>query len=162
MDITRLDANPESHPDIIHDITQPLPDDLLNRFDIVFAAHVMEHIDRNSVISVIRNISEAVKNQGELWVLVPSLEFCCGEVLAGRDSPGIQGLLFGGQEHPWDYHRCGFTLKELRFMLEISDMVIRRSYQSPFVVIINDKEYRALQNVVVGMRYVDDPSTAID
>jgi hypothetical protein len=122
----------------------------------------MEHIDRDKVVEVIRNISEAVRSGGELWVLVPSLEFACGEILAGRDSPGIQGLLFGGQLHPWDYHRCGFTLKELRFMLEISDMVIRRCYQSPLVIIINDKEYRTLQNVVVGMRYVDDPATAID
>ena len=50
IEVTRLDGTPETNPDILHDITQPLPYNLIRQFDIVYISHVMEHIDRMKVI----------------------------------------------------------------------------------------------------------------
>lgn len=155
-EITRLDANEDLHPDIVHDITTPLPESLLDQFDIVYCSHVMEHIDRIKVIPTLLNLSKALKDRGEIWVVVPSLEWGAREILNRRDGLHIQGLIFGGQNTPWDYHRTGFTLAGLRQSLEVIGLVIRKAYQSPFEieVTIDEKQgiYHCIQNVCIGAR----------
>lgn len=155
-EITRLDANADLNPDVVHDITTPLPAELCDRFDIVYCSHVMEHIDRLKVLPTLQNLSRALRDRGELWVVVPSLEWVAREILNGRDGLHIQGHIFGGQATPWDYHRVGFTLLGLRQSLEVVGLVTRKAYQSPFEieVSINDQKhiYHCLQNVVIGAR----------
>lgn len=162
-EIVRLDADPDNNPDIVHDITQPLPEELRSQFDLVLAAHVMEHIDRDRVVDTFRNVISAVKNMGEVWILVPSLEWVSSEIINKRDGVHAQLSLFGGQKNPWDFHRCGFTLASLRQMVEICGLIVRKAYQSPFVIWQADKEYSAIQNIVIGARYdaLNDPAEAI-
>lgn len=163
-DITRLDIDPALSPDILHDITCPLPDELRGAYDIVFVSHVLEHIDRTHVIDTFRNVAGAVRNMGEVWILVPSLEWAAGEILARREGLGVQGAIFGGQANEWDFHRTGFTLAALRQMVEICGLIIRKAYQSPFKIRFQEKEFGALQNIVIAVRYDGlngDPAEAI-
>ncbi len=152
-EIVRLDADESNKPDVLHDITTELPAELHGQFDIVYASHVLEHIDRNKIIPTLVNISRALKNLGEMWVIVPSLEWGAQEVLKGSQSPALQGLIFGGQNNSWDYHRTGFTLASLRTLFEIVGLVIRKAYQSPFKIGMDAEEYVCIQNIVIGARY---------
>ncbi len=162
-EIIRLDADPDNKPDIIHDITQPLPEELRSQFDLVLAAHVMEHIDRDKVVNTFRNVISSVKNMGEVWILVPSMEWAASELINQRDGVQVQLSIFGGQKNFWDIHRCGFTLAALRQMVEICGLIVRKAYQSPFKIWQADKEYTAIQNIVIGARYdgINDPAMAI-
>lgn len=162
-DVTRMDGNPENNPDILHDITEPLPDELKGKFDIVYISHVLEHIDRMKVIDVFRNVIQAARNLGEIWVIVPSFEWAANEIINRREGIHVQMNVFGGQAGPLDYHRCGFTLASLRQMVELSGLVVRKAYQSPFYIGFNEKEYASLQNVVIAIRVdaLNDPKEAI-
>ena len=163
-EITRLDVHPDTKPDILHDITQPLPEELHGQFDIVFISHVLEHIDRPRVIEAFRNVISAVRNLGEVWVIVPSAEWAANEIINRREGIHVQMNIFGGQLHPWDYHKCSFTLLSLRQVVELCGLIVRRAYQSPFQIIHDGKQYGSLQNVVIGARYdaLNDPAEAIE
>jgi len=152
-EIVRLDINPLAKPDVLHDITQPLPEELCGQFDIVFCSHNLEHIDRNSVIGTVRNMSAALKNMGELWLIVPSLEWVAKEILQHRDGLHVQGLLYGAQNHQWDYHRSAFTLNALRMVVEVCGLLIRKAYQAPFTLIFENRNWEAIQNIVIAARY---------
>lgn len=162
-EITRLDADPENKPDILHDINEPLPEELRGQFDLVLASHVLEHIARNNVVNAFRYTISAVRNLGEVWFIVPSLEWTANEIINKRDGIHAQLSLFGGQNNLWDFHRCGFTLASLRQMVEICGLIVRKAYQSPFVILNGETQYQAIQNIVIGARYdrMNDPAEAI-
>ena len=152
MQVTRLDGLAENKPDVLHDITQPLPEELLGAFDIVLASHVVEHVDRDQVNIVMRNIASAVRNHGEVMVIVPAMEWAAREILEGRENAGVQGAIFGGQQNPLDYHRCGFTLKSLRYMIELAGLIPRKAYQSPLTIEMYGHTTNALQDIVIATR----------
>lgn len=163
-EITRLDADERVNPDIVHDITQPLPEEMRGQYDVVYISHVLEHVDRLKVIETFRNVIAAVRNLGEVWVVVPSMEWAANEIINRREGIHVQANIFGGQLTPFDYHKCSFTLFSLRQMVELCGLIIRRAYQSPFVIQLDGNRYNSLQNVVVAARYdaLNDPAEAID
>lgn len=152
-EIVRMDADEALAPDIVHDITTELPEHLHGQFDIVYVSHVLEHIDRLKVIQTLVYLSKALKNYGEMWVIVPSMEWAAQEILDQRDGLHIQGMIWGGQNTQWDYHRCGFTLHAMRQLFEIIGLVVRKAYQSPFGIVMGEHEFTCAQNVVIGARY---------
>ena len=141
-------------PDVIFDITKPLPEELKGQFDIVYCSHMMEHIDRNKVFAAMDNLIAAAKDMGEIWVIVPSMEWAANEILRGRDGIHIQGHIFGGQSNEWEYHRSGFTLSALRFLFESRKILVRKAYQAPFTLGYENREFQCVQNVVIGLKYV--------
>jgi len=152
--IVRADINPDLKPDVIFDITKPLPEELKGQFDIVYCSHMMEHIDRNKVFAAMDNLIAAAKDMGEIWVIVPSMEWAANEILRGRDGIHIQGHIFGGQSNEWEYHRSGFTLSALRFLFESRKILVRKAYQAPFTLGYENREFQCVQNVVIGLKYV--------
>lgn len=159
-EVVRLDIDPDNKPDVVHDISSPLPVELVGAFDVVIAYHVMEHLDRAVVIQSFKNITAAVRNGGELWVSCPSLEWACDEIKAHREGTYVQAVIFGNQHSPWDYHRCGFTMQALRQMVAISGMIVKKATQSTYFISSEEKQYRCIQNVVVGAKY-ENPGEAI-
>ena len=152
--IVRADVNPDLKPDVIFDITKSLPEELKGQFDIVYCSHMMEHIDRNKVFTAMDNLISAAKDMGEIWVIVPSMEWAANEILRGRDGIHIQGHIFGGQSNEWEYHRSGFTLSALRFLFESRKILVRKAYQAPFTLGYENREFQCVQNVVIGLKYV--------
>jgi SAM-dependent methyltransferase len=151
--IYRLDVDPAVGPDFLHDIRQPLPEDLRDRFDVVFCSHVVEHVERHLVLDTVRNLASAVRPGGELWILVPSMEWVASELRKDKPSPATIAAIYGMQSNEWQYHKCGFTLFMLRQVIERAGLIPRRAYQAPLTITLNGKAYPCLQNVVVAMRY---------
>jgi predicted SAM-dependent methyltransferase len=117
------------------------------------ASHVLEHIDRDQVLQAVRNLAEAVKVGGEFWIMVPSMEWAALQIRKSNNSPVVQLVIFGRQAGPHDYHKAGFTLMELRQLMEMIGFATRKAYQSPLGIGWNDKVYDALQDIVIGYRY---------
>lgn len=154
LEVTRLDGSKKVHPDIVHDIRKPFPSELKGAFDIVYASHVLEHIDRDKVVQTAKEIASCVRNGGEVWFVVPSMEWAAKQIMDEHDTIGVQAVIYGGQDNPWQYHKVGFTLNALRYVAETEcGLIVRRAVQSPLFIRKAGKDYDALQNIVVGMRY---------
>ena len=155
--LVRVDANPDNNPDYVHDIRNPLPEELHGKFDLVYLSHVLEHIDRVNVHNVVKNVSKAVKNGGELWIVVPSLEWTIERFDSFRPTDIVfHAMMFGGQRNEWDYHRSAFTLFDLRRIMEMAGLIVRRAYQTDFYITFGERKELARQNVIIGMRYDED------
>jgi SAM-dependent methyltransferase len=158
--IFRLDVDPELHPDYLHDIREPFPEELRGSFDIVFASHVLEHVERHRVLDTVTNLKGALKDGGELWIMVPSLEWVANELRKDQASPATIAAIYGMQSNEWQYHKCGFTLFMLRQIIEKAGLIPRRAYQGPLTITMNGKEYASLQNILVSMRHDNNAGPA--
>ena len=151
-ELTTLDANPTDEPDYVHDITEEFPANLLDAFDLVVCSHVLEHIPRIKVPSTFKNIHKTVKNMGELWVLVPSMEWAAREIVEGRHSLAVEANVFGSQMDDYQYHKCSFTLSALRHLFDEAGLLVKKAYQSPYLVAFDNVEQLCIQNIVIGAR----------
>lgn len=151
--VLTLDADSDFNSDYVHDIRDPFPDEIKGRFDIVFLSHVLEHIDRAKVFDTVTYLKSALKDGGELWLIVPSLEWVGQELSKDKPSPITLAALYGSQSNEWQYHKTGFTLFQLRTLIEKAGMIPRQAYQGPFTVEMNNKEYPAVQNIIVAKRW---------
>ena len=160
--ITTLDADPQAQPDILHDFTDPLPKEWIGKFDILYLSHVLEHILRAKLAQVMTNCRFALREKGELWIYVPSLEWACKEILAGRETMVVQGALYGGQKDELDLHRCAFTLQSLVQLVAHQGFDIKQAGTGKFLCGWGDKVYEIPQNVVVGVKRADSLVAAGD
>ncbi|RLC83659.1 MAG: hypothetical protein DRJ03_16505 [Chloroflexi bacterium] len=151
--LVRLDANKENGPDIVHDIMNPLPKKLIGEFDMVYMSHVLEHIPRPHVLTALRNVVEAVKPGGEMWIIVPSLEWMVSSYDRFRPTTSMFHLsMFGGQQNEFDYHYSAFSLYDLRYIMEGIGLAVRDAYQTPFQIQYGDKVGEGKQNISIGVR----------
>jgi predicted SAM-dependent methyltransferase len=130
----------------------------------VLVAHVLEHLDREDVAKSFGYMTKALVNQGEIWVLVPSMEWAAAEILAQRHTIGVEAHIFGRQDNIWAYHRSGYTLKQLRILFENEGLLVKKAFQAPYAIEFERLAYHAIQNIVIGARYdgLHDPTIALD
>lgn len=152
IELEQLDIDPRTNPDYVLDIREPMPKDLKGAFDAVFASHVLEHVERGKVNAAVENFKYLLRVGGQLWVFVPSLEWACREVLEGRDTIAVHGVLYGGQKDQWDIHLTGYTKPALRALIQSHGFKIDRSEQTIFTSIVNGESQIVSQNLVVGVK----------
>lgn len=153
-ELVRMDIDPEVKPDYVHDITQPLPDELHQAFDIVMASHVLEHLSWRNVIQAANNIAACVKPEGKLVILVPDVEWAAREILnkKGNIDLGVLGTVYGGQTGPWDFHVCGFSMEVMRQMIERIGFKIIDLHLTGVMIRVNDELYPGRQIVCEAVR----------
>lgn len=91
----------------------------------IYACHILEHVERNEVVSVLREWNRVLKVGGILRVAVPDFEAVVAEYQINKDLQCFQGLLYGGQTYDYNYHHVAFDYIVLKqFLLEagISDV----------------------------------------
>lgn len=154
--IISLDIDPATEPDVLADITLPLPADYWAQFDVVHLSHVLEHINWAQVIGTLRNLRELLKPGGELHIYVPALEWAAMEILKPKASNVLMSHLYGSQSSPWQYHRSGYTLPMLRQLMALVGLTVIQAGQSKLGIRWAQGEevenYTSLQNVVVARR----------
>lgn len=167
INLHTMDIDPSKSPTKVHDIRQPPPEDWINYFDIIFCSHTLEHIEAKLVLNTLLNIDKMLRVTGELYIMVPSLDWFATETVAGRNSPIYQSLIFGSQTNEWEYHKSGYTLNVLRILVETHlGYIIRRAYQSPFVISFvpddgsNLQMYNAMQSIIIGLKYKEREEVA--
>ena len=105
--VQSLDIRPEVRPDFIASIEKiPCPDE---SYDLLFASHVLEHVERVKVYNVLKEWRRALKVGGILQLVVPDLEIAAIELLSCRTSNDTFDILWGAQNYPSNFHYCGFT-----------------------------------------------------
>lgn len=151
-EVFNLDIDKELNPDYVHDITNPLPEELKGQFDIVYCSHILEHISWRDVIKTLENISEAAKPDGEMCIIVPDITMACKMILEGKYTLGVVGVLYGSQTNQWQYHNTGFTKETLAQMLGTIGWKVTRWKIEQFIVIMNGISEAADQIIMFAKR----------
>lgn len=92
--------------------------------DEIYACHVLEHFDFAETDAVLRRWTRVLRPGGVLRISVPDLDRITAIYQANLQhfrKPGNlpwTGLIYGGQENPYDYHKNGFNFTSLKHQLE--------------------------------------------
>ena len=104
-----LDSRALPNVDIVANLEEPLPLPS-NEYDLVLSKFSIEHLSWRKVNGFIREIYRIVKPEGKAQIITANLKeqariIANKEVWDGTES----NLIFGGQDHEGNYHKCGFS-----------------------------------------------------
>lgn len=108
---TNVDLFSTVKADVYADITA-LPFDR-GSFDIIYASHVLEHVQRNTVIATLSHWRDLLSPGGILRLAVPNFEAVAKRYVATGELAELMGLLYGAQNHPKNNHFVIFDSKSL-------------------------------------------------
>jgi len=132
-EITTLDADKQYNPDILADAGKL---NLPTQYDAIFASHVLEHFFWAGIETVFSNWVKHVKPGGEMYIIVPSLEWV---TTTAKLQPFIvQPHLIGGHTTKWDVHKCMFTKPMLESLFEKSGLTIESSCFEKYIFVCID------------------------
>jgi len=115
---THVDVRPLPDIEIVVDVLQerlPFAD---GSVDMVYSSHFLEHVPFRAVRPVLADWCRVLKSGGTIEIHVPDLEVMAKKLISS--SIGFEELMlnmYGGQDHPWDYHISGFTRRFLKDFL---------------------------------------------
>jgi predicted SAM-dependent methyltransferase len=109
---TNLDLFSSVKADVYADI-QALPFER-ESFDLIYASHVLEHVQRHTVIATLSHWRDLLKTGGILRLAVPNFSAVVRHYNEHKDLDVLIGLLYGGQNHPKNNHFITFDALTLR------------------------------------------------
>jgi predicted SAM-dependent methyltransferase len=95
----------------------------------IYACHIMEHVERNEVVGVLREWYRVLEPKGVIRIAVPDFESIAQEYLANRDLSRFQGLLYGGQTYDYNFHHVAFDFSSFKGLLESAGFVGVERYE---------------------------------
>lgn len=114
-----VDAQPFSHVHIVTDDITCLCDFDSGSVDLVYMCHILEHIKRNNLKSVLSEMKRILKNGGVLRLPVPDFDRLIEVYSAsGKDINTISHQLMGGQDHNYNIHYSVFNRQRLSELLK--------------------------------------------
>ena len=154
--ILTLDIDVTQNPDIRADAAQ-MPEQLLGKLDGLLASHVLEHFSYWNTEKVLMGWADCLKDDADMHILVPSLEWAAREVLSERPSPAVYAQLFAGQVNQWDVHLTGFTMRGLRATFERCGLHVRTARTGVYHIRVGTMgEFEALQHYIVASKEVKE------
>ena len=146
VEVVNLDGDEKIKPDILHNLMEPMPEELKGQFDLVYSAHVLEHISWLDTVSVAMEMASLVKEGGYMIIAVPSMEWACKELLRGNFNKGVMMTFYGGQEDEWLYHKCGFSKPSLEVLAQRLGMKVLSLRESSVILTDRDRQWNATQH----------------
>jgi predicted SAM-dependent methyltransferase len=114
-----VDAQPFPHVHIVTDDITCLADFDTGTVDLVYMCHILEHIKRNDLKSVLSEMKRILKNGGVLRLSVPDFDHLIDVYNAsGKDINTISHQLMGGQDHQFNIHYSVFNRQWLSQLLK--------------------------------------------
>lgn len=112
-----VDIREDVNPDVVDDIFK------LSTFnnrtvDLIYACHVLEHLDAKESMVALARWYEVLKEGGKVRIAVPNMEKVFAHYFYYRDLKALNSALWGSQRHPYDYHKHGWTFETLKADLE--------------------------------------------
>ena len=96
--------------------------------EMIYASHVLEHVDRNSYEKVLDEWYRVLKPKGILRIAVPDFGACVQHYIASGNLNDILGLLAGGQKDKHDFHKMIFDEKLLTHSLMKAGFIEVKKY----------------------------------
>jgi predicted SAM-dependent methyltransferase len=114
-----IDAQPFAHVHIVTNDISSLADFATGTIDLVYMCHILEHIKRNGLMSVLSEMKRVLKDGGILRISVPDFDRLIDVYNAsGKDINAISQQLMGGQDHQYNIHYSVFNHRRLSEMLK--------------------------------------------
>jgi len=144
--------------DVVDDVKE-LNNFAENSTSVIYACHILEHFANDEILPILRRWYEVLEPGGELRISVPDMDRIVKVYYKNWEhfqtppnTPWI-GLIYGGQEDQYDFHKTGFNFIYLKYLLEQVGFVEIEEYpHSPHWLGIQDaslanepfKEYLSL------------------
>ncbi len=158
-ELVTVDLNPDANPTVVCDCRE-LPDDL-GMFDMILAAHLLEHIPRRDVLPTLRGWVAHLEPGGTLHVIVPDLMWAAEEMVksGGATNAGLQHI-YGNQNNEFQYHYIGFTVVLLRDVMMRAGLSVQDAKTSWYIIRVagpdGDIDVKARQIYVIGMKPTEE------
>lgn len=112
---TNVDLFSSVKADVYADITA-LPFER-GTFDLIYASHVLEHVQRHTVIATLSHWRDLLKDGGVLRLAVPNFSAVVARYRETGNLQELIGLLYGGQNHPKNNHFIIFDFSTIQLNL---------------------------------------------
>jgi predicted SAM-dependent methyltransferase len=96
--------------------------------DLIYACHVLEHIDKKQTVTVLKNWYRVLSYGGTLRVAVPDFAAITKWYRETGDIDSLVGLTIGGNKNDYDNHKALFDLKKLEDVMEEAGFSYIRKY----------------------------------
>lgn len=113
--VLRVDIREEVQPDYRCDLRQ-LPFKT-GEFDVVFSSHTLEHFTRQEMPVVLDEWVRILKEDGELRLVVPNLEWAARRITNGEIDANVMNVLYGAQTYAENHHKMGYTKQMIEQVL---------------------------------------------
>lgn len=140
-----IDCNPNLKPDLIHDITRPLPYEN-ETIEDVWLIHVLEHLPKKHHFDLFREVNRVLKPGGLFVLAYPEWTKCASNYLLN-----VKGMkdfwentLYGRQSTPSDFHVCIVDTSILTPLLVNMGFEVEASPQedAPYYTIMRCTKFR--------------------
>jgi hypothetical protein len=118
-------------------------------YDAVYCNNCLQVLERQDAIPNVKKMSDCLREDGEMWVIVPAAEWIAGNISANSSSAVVQMMLWGSTI---PFRSC-YTLYWLRGIMETADIIIRMATQQGLKVYENDKEVVVPLNIITGVKH---------
>jgi predicted SAM-dependent methyltransferase len=109
---TNVDIRPDCNPDIVDNaFTLETIED--NSVGLIYCCHMLEHLSYEESKQALRVWYKKLKPGGWLRLAVPDLEKACSLYLLTKDKQKLKSMFWGSQRHMWDFHKNGWSRKDL-------------------------------------------------
>lgn len=121
-----IDADPNINPDVVIDLTAPLPY-INDTVEEIITYHFLEHLRRGQAENLIRECYRILKKGGFLTIEIPDILGICKAFAEGNESqryfsykggPALITHIYGLQLNQWEYHKTGFDKAHLTNLLK--------------------------------------------
>jgi SAM-dependent methyltransferase len=94
-----------------------------NSVDEIYASHVLEHIEHVRRDAALAEWFRVLKPAGRVRIAVPDLRAWAKLLLDRRYDLPLEGILYGGQTYPENYHKSGYDEDSLAYTLDKAGFV---------------------------------------
>ena len=84
----------------------------------IYACHILEHVNRIDVLSVLKEWYRVLSVGGVIRIAVPDFEAVVNGYNKDKDLLKYQGLLYGGQDYEYNFHYSAYDYQMLKKLLE--------------------------------------------
>lgn len=109
-----------------------------DKFDLVYASHVLEHFAKKQTQNILKEWVRVLKKDGTLRISVPDMEALIRIYQATKDLNQIIGPLYGNQDYRYNYHYTAFDYRTLKRLMEKAGLTsvhywdVRRTIHSDY------------------------------
>ena len=123
-----IDIRGEVKPDLVWDlgkIPYPYENDVI---DEIIAKDILEHFPFKAIEPLLKEWYRLLKKGGRIYIQAPDLGYIAKEVILNRkyDYKEISFWIYGEQDYLTNFHKAGFTICTLKFLLESIGFIVEK------------------------------------
>lgn len=134
--------------DLQVDVTTLLPGKKRGDYDCLIASMILPLVSYRKVVETVKAWADALREGGEMLLIVPSLEWAAYQILSPDHTPGLAAHLFGPQDNPSQVYASGYTMMDLRKLCEMCGIAVTHAKTGVYMI----DEYECGSHSIRGIK----------